>query len=141
MKLRTLVSAALFGFVTLVTLLQVACGSSNSSTPTMPGGGGGGGGANVTIAIVGQAGSQSFTPNPASVPMGQTVAFKNNDVTTHHIVQDGGAFDTGALAPGATSAPITVNTASALPFHCTIHPSMVGTINGSSTGGTTGPGY
>ncbi len=140
MKLRTLVSAALFGFVALVTLLQVACGSSNSMTPTSPGGGGGGGGANVTIAIVGSSGSQSFSPNPATVPMGQTVAFKNNDVTTHHIVQDSGAFDTGALAPGAMSAPITISTSGALPFHCTIHPSMVGTINGS-TAAPGGPGY
>ncbi len=111
--------------------LMAAC-SSNSSTPTgptvTPGGGGGGGAASMTITIVGQNGAQSFSPNPATVKAGQTVAWMNNDVTTHHIVQDAGAFDTGAIPPGATSSPITMSATGTFPYHCSIHPTMTGTL-------------
>ncbi len=142
MKGSKLFVPILFAVVVLAAAYQVACGGSSLSNPsptapTPPGGGG----ANVTISIVGMQGAQSFSPNPATVAQGQTVAFRNNDSTTHHIVQDAGAFDTGNLAPGATSAAITINTMSALPFHCSIHPTMVGTINGAVSGAPGGPGY
>ena len=39
-----------------------------------------------------------------------------------------GGFNTGNIAPGVTSAPITMNTTGALDYRCTIHPSMVGTL-------------
>jgi plastocyanin len=80
-------------------------------------------------------------PFPASVATGSTVAFRNADSMPHHIVQDGGAFDTGNLAPGATSAAITIGSGTALPYHCTIHPSMVGSVNGSSGNSPGGSGY
>ncbi len=86
-------------------------------------------------------GSQSFAPNPATVSPGQTVAFRNNDSTTHRIVGDSGGFDTGNLAPGATSSPIAISSTAAVPYHCAIHPSMVGTINGSTSNPPSGPGY
>jgi plastocyanin len=60
------------------------------------------------------------------------VAWKNNDVTTHHIVLDNGTADLGILVPGATTASITVSSTAALSFHCTIHPTMVGSINGTA---------
>lgn len=108
----------------------LACGSSNSTPvgPPPPA-------ADVTITILGMNGSSSFSPNPASVPVGKTVAWRNADTgaygggTTHHIVADGGAFDTGSLAPGSVSQPIKMNTAGAFPYHCSIHPTMVGTVN------------
>jgi plastocyanin len=141
MKSRvTLASALAFTVVTL--LYQAGCGS---SSPTAPGGGGGGGGtgtggtASVIITIVGQNGNQSFSPNPATVDSGQTVAWRNADSTVHHVVEDSGAFDTGDIAPGATSAPITVGSG-ALSYHCSIHPTMVGGLNGSSGNAPTGPG-
>jgi plastocyanin len=126
------------GCIVAAATLSAACGSSYTPTsPSVPGSGGGGGGssANVTISIVGMNGGQSFSPDPATVAVGQTVAWVNNDSTTHRIVQDGGAFDTGNLIPGATSAPITITTANAMPYHCSIHPTMVGGINTSSSGG------
>jgi len=101
---------------------------------------GGGGAANTTITIVSENGSQSFSPNPASVPVGQTVAWRNADSTTHHIVADNGSFDEGVTGPGATGAAVTVGNG-AITYHCTIHPSMVGTINGSQGTGPGGPGY
>ena len=84
-------------------------------------------------------GAQSFSPNPATVGRGETVAWRNADSITHRVVQDAGGFDTGNLAPGATSAPIAVGTGS-ISYHCSIHPTMVGGLNGSS-GNDPGPGY
>jgi plastocyanin len=71
----------------------------------------------------------SFNPNPVPASVGQTVAFKNTDSVTHHIVMDNGSADLGDLAPGATSRTLTV-TAGNGNFHCTMHPTMVGAING-----------
>jgi hypothetical protein len=53
--------------------------------------------------------------------------WKNNDSTTHHIVMDNGSADLGDLAPGATTRSVTVASGA---FHGTIHPTMVGSING-----------
>ncbi|MCC7417114.1 MAG: hypothetical protein IT176_08220 [Acidobacteria bacterium] len=64
---------------------------------------------------------------PASV--GQTVAFRNDDATPHHIVLDDGSADLGNIAPGAASRRFTVGAGSGT-FHCTLHPTMVGSING-----------
>ena len=102
--------------------------ASTTTTPATPAATG----ANVTVAIVGSAGSSAFNPNPAPASSGQTVAFRNNDGTTHHLVADNGSWDSGNIAPGATSNTMTVNSTSALTFHCTIHPTMVGSINGAT---------
>ena len=60
---------------------------------------------------------------------GDTVVFRNNDATTHHIMLDDGSADLGDVAPGATSRPLTLKNSNATRFHCMNHPSMVGTIN------------
>jgi plastocyanin len=73
--------------------------------------------------------ANSFNPNPVPANVGQTVAFRNNDNVAHHIVLDNGSADLGIIAPGATSATITVGSGSGN-FHCTTHPTMVGSING-----------
>ena len=139
MKRRLSLASGLF-IVSAALFCQVGCGGGSSSPagPTTPPPGGGG--ANSTIAIVGQNGSQSFSPNPASVPVGQTVAWRNADSTTHHIVADDGSFDAGTIGPGATGVAVTVGNG-AITYHCSIHPTMVGTINGSQGSGPSGPGY
>jgi plastocyanin len=127
-----LVTVALAGGVALA----VACGGSGgtgyTSNPTpMTGGTGGGGGgttapADVTIQIAGMNGPGSFTPSPGSVKAGQTVAWHNQDMVGH--TATGSSFDTGVVAPGATSAPIKFDTAGTLSYRCSIHPSMTGTL-------------
>ncbi len=108
----------------------VACGSSSSPSPTapnpMPSGGGGGAAADVTITINGMMGAQSYSPNPAAVKVGQTVSWKNADVISH--TATGTGFDTGAIGSGQTSAPIKFSTAGTINYHCSFHPSMVGTL-------------
>lgn len=81
----------------------------------------------VTISIVSNSGSQAFSPNPASVPAGQTVVFRNTTGSNHRLVADSsGGWDSGTIAPGTATAAITVGVSGS--FHCTIHGSMVGSI-------------
>jgi len=112
--------------------LALASSCSDSGTPAGPsemgGGSGGGATADVVITIVGQNGSQSYSPNPATIRAGQRVAWRNADSTAHTATADGGAFNTGIIAPGATSAPITISTTGSFGYHCTLHPDMVATL-------------
>ena len=81
----------------------------------------------VTIDVVFENGAQSFSPNPATLASGQMVVWHNIDRVTHRVVLNNGSLDTGDLGPGASSRPMRINTSA--PYHCSIHPSMVGTIN------------
>jgi plastocyanin len=109
-----------------------SCGGSNpsSSAPTAPGAPTA---QAVTVAIVGSIGNQAYRPNPIGANAGDTVTFKNDDATAiHHIVLDDGSADLGEIAPGALSRSVTVRNTNPAKFHCSIHPSMVGSINGST---------
>ena len=83
----------------------------------------------TTINIVGTAGDIAFNPNPIQAAIGDLIVWMNGDTRLHHIVLDDGT-DIGDVMPGQASTAIAVATTAATGFHCTIHPSMVGTING-----------
>ena len=104
----------------VLALGAAACGSSSPSAPTVA--------ADVTISMVGNLADQSFAPNPTTVRVGQTVAWKNNDSLTHDATQDASRFQTGSVSPGATSSPIAMSAAGTFTYHCAIHPGMVGTL-------------
>lgn len=110
-----------------LTLGVAACGSDGygSSSPSGPGTTPPPAGA-ITINVVGINGNRSFSPNPATVPAGQTVVWHNIDTTTHRVVLNDDELDTGNLAPGAFSQPMTL--VAPAPYHCSIHPEMVGTL-------------
>jgi plastocyanin len=129
----SMVSRLLTGAAVAVALAAWACGGTSSpSNPTPTPGGGGGGAAAEVISIVGSAGSQAFTPNPANdAPAGTTVAWTNNDSVTHRIVMNDGSLDTGNIAPGQTSAAMTMITNGGN-YHCAIHPTMVGALKAST---------
>jgi plastocyanin len=103
-----------------------ACGSGYNASPTGPNNPPPPGA--IVIDIVGINGSRSFFPNPSTVPAGERVVWHNVDSTTHRVVLDDGRVDAGTIAPGAYSAAMTLTAPG--PYHCTIHPSMVGTIKG-----------
>jgi plastocyanin len=117
-------SVILSGMVVLA-LGTGACGGYTGTVPTEPSSAPPAGA--IVINIAGERGAQSFSPNPATVPSGQTVVWHNVDNQTHRVVLDNRGIDTGNIAPGAFSAPMTLTTVG--PYHCTIHPEMVGTIN------------
>src|SRR4026209_1973416 len=82
----------------------------------------------VLINIVGAFGSTAYMPNPTTANMGDQIVFTNTDLVMHHIVLDDGT-DLGEVQPGQSSAPVSLMTPTAT-YHCTIHPTMVGSING-----------
>jgi len=105
---------------TVAALASGGCGSSSPSAPTVA--------ADVTITMVADRGNQSYAPNPTTMRVGQTVAWKNGDSTAHTATQDAARFDSGSIGAGATSTPLTMSTAGTFAYHCTIHPGMVGTL-------------
>ena len=72
-----------------------------------------------------------FSPKPIQITVGSTVTWSNTTAPTHTATYDTGAWDTGNIVSGATSTAISFPTVGTFTYHCTIHPSMVGTINGS----------
>src|SRR5262245_51131963 len=107
-----------------VTLGLISCGGgygdSNPAAPTgdtLPPNGA------IVINIVAENGDRSFAPNPVTVPAGATVVWHNVDRQTHHVLLNDRGLDTGNIAPGAYSQPMTLTTPG--PYHCTIHPDMI----------------
>jgi hypothetical protein len=80
----------------------------------------------LTIGIIGLFGPLSFVPNPLQAAIGNTIVWTNNDMLEHDLVLDDGT-PIGNLAPGQSSAPISLTT-DTVSFHCTLHPSMTGQI-------------
>jgi plastocyanin len=72
----------------------------------------------------------AFTPQTRTVPHGSTVIWHNNTGLTHTATSVAGpaSFDTGLIAPGSDSTAIMFNTPGTYQYHCSIHPSMMGTI-------------
>jgi plastocyanin len=83
----------------------------------------------TTIKIIDTVGVGAFLPNPIQAAMGSLLVWMNGDTRLHHIVLDDGT-DIGDVQPGQASLPKALATAAPIGFHCTIHPSMVGMING-----------
>lgn len=125
MRLRVL-RASTFGFV-LGAIAGCGGGGGSSSSPTTPSP------TTATISIVGQNGTQAFSPNPSSFG-GQQVVFKNNDTVSHRVVLNDGSVDTGDIAPGATSRAVTMPGAGTN-YHCTIHNGMIGSVSAASGAG------
>jgi len=94
------------------------CGS-NSFNPSAPSDA-------IVINIVAINGAQSFSPDPSSVPIGQTVVWHNIDTVTHRVVLNDLSVDTGNLNPGSYSPAMSLGSVGG--YHCSIHPEMVGTL-------------
>jgi len=80
----------------------------------------------IVIDILGMNGDRSFSPNPSTIPAGRTVVWHNLDIDTHRIVLDAGGLDTGDIGPGRFSPPMPLPADN--PYHCSIHPSMIGAL-------------
>lgn len=84
----------------------------------------------------------AFSPNPKVVSLGGNASvdvrwvntdisggnYTNGTATSHSIVSDNGAFPASATLAGNVIYSITLNAAGSYPYHCGIHPNMVGTI-------------
>ena len=124
---RTLARTVLAAASLSMWVALVSCGGDDGGNPVNPGGT-----PDVTISIKAGSsnlGANAYTPNPDTVTVGTKVSWKNNDGVVHTATADAGAFNTGNIGAGATSAPITMGTAGSFPYHCAIagH-NMTGTL-------------
>ena len=85
----------------------------------------------MTITIVGERGSASFSPNPA-LAAGQVVVFRNNDTVVHRVRLNDLTLDTGDIPPGGTSRQVTMPPAGTN-YHCLLHPTMIGAVGATSS--------
>lgn len=95
-------------------------GSTGSGSST--GGGTTGGSKEVAVSIS----NFAFSPSSADVAVGGTVTWTNNDSVAHTVTFDSGG-DSGKIDPGKTFSK-KFDTAGAFSYHCSIHPSMTGSI-------------
>lgn len=68
----------------------------------------------------------SFDPPSITVKANSEITFSNADSVGHTVTADNGKFDK-ELAAGKT-ATITIPEPGTYPYHCSVHPSMKGTI-------------
>jgi plastocyanin len=72
-------------------------------------------------------GNRAFTPADLSIAAGTTVTWVNSDATSHTSTSNAAGWDSGIVAPGRQFSFLFQN-AGTFPYHCAIHPGMVGTV-------------
>jgi len=114
----------------VLALAVTACSSSNNGSGGGSSSGGGGstgggaGGSTATVTV------QNFAFDPSSLNMSAgtvTITVTNKDTRLHTFTLDDGTSTT-ELPPGQTET-ITLDVSKTVGWHCSIHPSMTGTIN------------
>ena len=107
-------------------LTAAACSSSSSSSSSStatspPAAGGGGSTATITVADF------AFDPSSVDVSSGKvTLTVTNNDTTEHTFTLDDGSSDTPL--PAGETQTISLDLTKTVGWHCTIHPTMKGTL-------------
>lgn len=107
----------------LASLAILACGNDTTGNNPPP---------NSDVVIVSGAagkGATAYDPNPLIISLAAqtSVRWGNADGTTHTVTADGGAFNSGNIGSGKTFSHTFAATGT-FDYHCTIHPTMVGTI-------------
>lgn len=69
----------------------------------------------------------SYDPDPVTIQAGGKVIWINQDSAPHTATADDGSFDTGTIEEGKLGSE-SFKQPGTYPYHCTIHPSMHGTI-------------
>jgi plastocyanin len=113
MKMRSLLTAVLFG-VLIASVVVISCSKNDNNSN------------NNNSNQIGMRG-MVFSNTNLQVKTGVTVTWVNDDNTTHTVTANDGSFDSGNIAPGATFTH-TFNAVGSVAYHCTIHPTMTGTI-------------
>ena len=124
------------GFATVAMAAALAACSGGGASTTAPGGGGGG----ATQAAAACSDSTAATTvdatvadfkwsQPINAKVGDVITWTNTDTAAHKVATDDGACTMGAnIAGGGGKQSLVFNKAGTYAFHCTIHPSMKGTI-------------
>jgi plastocyanin len=70
----------------------------------------------------------AFTPASITVPKGTTVTWQNQDTANHQVVSDAQGVFTSTSLPKGAGYSFKFETPGTYPYHCSLHPSMKGTI-------------
>jgi plastocyanin len=112
--------------VSAVLTLAIACGGSDSTPAPSPTPAPGG--PAVTIPRGAETlGNQAYSPDAITVTAGATVTWTNTDAIAHTSTSDANGWNSGNIAPGGQFS-VAFPTAGTFPYHCTIHPGMVGSV-------------
>lgn len=116
-----------FAIAALVLLAACGGGGDTGTNPGGGGGGGGGGGALVHATRVNATAALAFSPNAVTIPANDTIYYTFGSVV-HNV-----KFDTQGAPADVPDASNTTEkrqfpTAGTFNYHCTIHPSMTGTV-------------
>jgi plastocyanin len=114
------VAAAVLGWVALT-----GCGGDGGSSGPGAASSGPASAASGNVEVLVQ--NFAFKPQNVTVPVGATVTWKFEDQTQHNVTAGDGSFKSGDLTGGKTFA-MTFKKAGKVPYMCTIHPFMTGTV-------------
>ena len=123
---------SLLSIIMSVPLLASACGGNGGGGtpgPTAPSNTPAPGPTGTTVNIVSSAGANAFNPNPVQVPSGGSIVWRNSTSDVHTLVMSDGT-SIGTVAAGASMT--TTLRGSGGNYRCTLHPTMVGSINGAT---------
>ena len=71
--------------------------------------------------------NRAYMPDELNVAVGTTVTWMNTDSISHTSTSNAAGWNSGIVAPGGQFS-FAFQTAGTFPYHCTIHPGMVGTV-------------
>jgi len=114
----------------------IACGSSSSSSPAAPSPSTPAAPTPAPVASsfavtipsgASTPGNRAFAPDSLTVSVGGTVTWTNSDSVAHTSTSDASGWNSGSVAPGGRFS-FTFPTPGTFPYHCAIHPGMIGTV-------------
>jgi len=111
--------------VACLALVLAGCGGGNDKgSSSSSGGGGSSSGGTVTIDMK----NIKFAPQDATVKVGQTVKWVNQDTVDHDVQAKSGADFKSDLFGNGKSFEWKADKAGTVSYVCTVHPGMVGTL-------------
>jgi plastocyanin len=69
----------------------------------------------------------AFSPTSATINIGDSVKWTNSDAATHTVTADAGGFN-ATLGPSGGTFTFQFTSAGTFAYHCTVHPSMTGSV-------------
>lgn len=124
------------GVAVLSTALLLAACSGNSGTATTTPAGGGPAATSAGAPCADSTGTTTVSATvanntwsqPLTAKVGDVITWTNNDSVPHKFALDDGSCAMSANIGGGQSRSLVFSVAGTYPFHCTVHPSMKGTI-------------
>ena len=118
--------------VSATLMFAIACGGGSSSPATapspMPSPTPAGQSSSVAIPVgAASLSNRAYMPDNLDIAVGTTVTWMNTDSESHTSTSDATGWNSGTVAPGGRFS-FAFQAAGTFPYHCSIHPGMVGTV-------------